>query len=58
MGTQVDVILMWKTNGVCVTDCTAIPGEACLSQHKLVRESLMVTYKKRKKRKGTKMIKL
>ena len=34
--TQINLILMKKVRGVCVTDFKAIPGEACLTQHRLV----------------------
>ena len=41
-----------------VTDCKAIPGEACLTQHRLVRADLKVVDIKRKKWKGIKKIKV
>ena len=34
--TQLDLVLTKYMGGVFVTDCKAIPGEACLSQHRLI----------------------
>ena len=49
---QIDLILMKKVRGVCVTDCNAIPGEACLTQHRLVCEAFQFSELKNKKMEG------
>ena len=55
--TQIDLILMRKIEGFRVTDCTAIPGESCISQHRLVRICMTVENLKKKKWVGRKRIK-
>ena len=39
---QLDLILIKKMSGVCVTDCKAIPGEACLSQRRLFHADMQI----------------
>ncbi len=51
-------LLMRKKTGVSVRNCTVIPGEACLAQHRMVRADLIVTNMKRQKRKGIRRIKI
>ena len=46
--TQIDLILTKKVRGVCVTDCKAIPGEACLTQHRLVCAAFQFSESKKK----------
>ena len=55
---QIDLILMKKVRGVCVTDCKAIPGEACLTQHRLVCAAFQFLESKKKKYKGMRKIKI
>ena len=38
--TQLDLILMQGRTGSRVIDCCVIPGEACLTQHRLVRAKI------------------
>lgn len=40
--TQTDLILMRKMEGIKVLNCKSIPGEACLTQHRMVRADLEV----------------
>jgi len=40
--TQIDYVLMRRNGEVKVTDCKVIPGEACLTQHRLVCSDLRV----------------
>ena len=54
--TQIDLILMKKVSGVSVTDCKAIPGEACLTQHRLVCAAFRFSESKKKKWKGMRKI--
>ena len=49
---------MKKVRGVCVTDCKAIPGEACLTQHRLVCAAFRFSESKKKKWKGIRKIKI
>ena len=55
--TQIDLILMRKIEGFRVTDCTAITGESCISQHRLVRICMTVENLKKKKWVSRKRIK-
>ena len=41
--TQIDFILQRKASGVWLRDCKVIPGEACLTQHRLLRADLNLT---------------
>ena len=41
-GTQIDLILMRQKPGASVTDCAAIPGEAFLTQHRVVRATIKI----------------
>jgi len=53
--TQIDYILVRKNGGMKVTDCKVIPGDACLTQHRLVRSDLRVEgIKSNKRMKGEK----
>ena len=56
--TQIDLILMKKVRGVCLTDCKAIPGEACLTQHRLVCAAFRFSESKKKKWKRMRKIKI
>ena len=48
--TQIDLILMRPKPGATATDCAAIPGEAFLTQHRVVRAKIEIKgYSKRKK---------
>ena len=49
---------MKKVRGVCVTDCKAIPREACLTQHRLVCAAFRFSESKKKKWKGMRKIKI
>ena len=40
--TQIDLILMRDKRGAKVSDCCVIPGEACLTQHRLVRAKINI----------------
>jgi hypothetical protein len=56
--TQIDFLLMRKERRITFKDCKVIPGEACLTQHRLLSTSLIVRNLKRKKNaKGEKKIK-
>jgi len=55
--TQIYYILMRRNGGVKVTDCKVIPGEACLTQHRLVCSDLRVEGMKSNKRKKGEEIK-
>jgi hypothetical protein len=46
--TQLDLILYRKRRGLDVRDCGAIPGEACLKQHRMVRVELRIEGVKKK----------
>ena len=48
---------MRKIEGVQVTDCKTMPGESCITQHRLVRADMMVKNLKRKKWIGRKRVK-
>ena len=48
--TKIDFILLRKVRGIWVRDCKVIPGEACLTQHRLLRADIHVTNLKRKKK--------
>ena len=52
--TQIDFILLKKARGIWIKDCKVIPGQACLTQHCLLRADLNVTNLKRKKIKEAK----
>ena len=56
--TQIDLLLMRKASGVLCTDCHAIAGEDCLTQHRPVRAKLSVAGFGRKKYHGKKRVKL
>ena len=49
---------MKKVRGVCVTDCKVIPGEACLTQHRLVCAAFQFLESKKKKLKEMRKIKI
>jgi hypothetical protein len=53
---QLDLILYRKRRGLDVRDCGAIPGEACLKQHRMVRAGLRIEGVKKKKWKEQKKI--
>ena len=55
--TQIDLLLMRKSEDVKVVNCNAIPGEACVTQHRMVRAELVMKNMKRRKGKGHKHIK-
>jgi len=56
--TEIDYILVRRNEGVKVTDCKVIPGEACLTQHRLVCSDLRVEgMKSNKRKKGENKIK-
>ena len=48
--TQIDFILMRKMDNICQKNCTVIPGEACLTQHRLLRLELTVKGRRKMKR--------
>ena len=56
--TQIDFILVKPVTGQSVMNCKVIPGEACLTQHRLLRADLRLRKFKRKQWKGEKKIKL
>ena len=47
--TQLDLILIMKMRGVCVTHYKAISGDACLSQHRLVCTDMQISNTKKEK---------
>ena len=52
------ILLLRKARGIWVRDFTVIPGEACLTPHRLQRTNLNVTsLKRKKKQRGKKKIK-
>ena len=53
---QIDLLLMRKSEDVTVVNCNVIPGEACVTQHRMVRAELVVKNIKRRKWKGHKRI--
>ena len=55
--TQIDFILMKSMTGIGIEDCTVIPGEACLTQHRMVRAKITVSGMRRQKRKGRRIVK-
>lgn len=55
--TQLDLLLLRSSGRTWASDCTAIPGEACLTQHRMVRMNLIIADFARKKWKGAKKIK-
>ena len=55
--TQRDLILIRKGWDIQAIDCKVIPGEACLSQHRLVCENIQFKHFKKKLWKGEKKIK-
>ena len=55
--TQIDFILMRKMDNICQKNCTVIPGEACLTQHRLLRLELTVKGRRKMKRERVKRIK-
>lgn len=55
--TQLDLVIVKRMRGLCVLDCKAIPGEACLTQHRLVRADLKIMNFKKKKWRGIKKLK-
>ena len=55
--TQIDLIMMRKTSGTRVIDCTVMPGEECLTQHRLVRADLLIETLRKEKRTPAKRIK-
>ena len=57
--TQIDYILARKQQGVCIKDCKVIPGEECVTQHRLLCMTLEVkSWKRPRKRKAEKKIKV
>ena len=57
--TQIDFILLRKDRELFVRDCMVIPGEACLTQHRLLKADIKVkNLKRRKKQRGDKKIKV
>ena len=59
VATQIDYILMRKSEVVKVKNCKVIPGEACITQHRLLCADLCVRHMKRPKMKnGEKRIKV
>ena len=56
--TQIDLLLMRKRAGATVLDCTVIPGEACMTQHRLVRAALRIKGHVARKRIHKKKIKV
>ena len=56
--TQIDLLLFRKARGVQCTDCQAIPGEDCLTQHRPVRAKLFVSGFKKQKPHGQKRVKV
>ena len=47
---QIDLILMRHKPGAIATDCTAIPGESFLTQHRAVHAEIKITGYSRQKR--------
>ena len=56
--TQLDLILMRKIRDIQATDCKVIPGEACLSQHRLVCASIKFKHFKKKLWQGEEKIRV
>ena len=56
--TQIDLLLMRRATGVLCTDCHAVPGEECLTQHRPVRAKISVAGYRRKIYHGIKRVKL
>ena len=56
--TQLDLILMMKRRGIQATDCKVIPGEACLSQNRLVCVNIQFKNFKKKLWKGEKKLRV
>ena len=56
--TQIDFILVRPLTGQSIINCKVIPGEACLTQHRLLRADLLLREFQRKQRKGDRKIKL
>ena len=56
--TQIDYILMRSSFGVKAIDCKAIPGEECLTQHRMVRADVWVRSMKKDKKKGRQKMKI
>ena len=40
--TQIDLLLLRRKAGVKVVDCSVIPGEACLTQHRMVCAKILI----------------
>lgn len=57
VSTQLDLILWKPRKDICMTNCKVIPGEECLTQHRLVRADFKLKYWKKKKWRGAKKIK-
>ena len=58
VATQIDLILWRPVNDAKILNCKVIPGEECLTQHRLVRADFMITGGSKKKWKGIKKLKL
>ena len=56
--TQIDLLMLRGAAGVVCTDCHAIPGEECVTQHRPVRASISIRDFKRKKHRRNKKIKM
>ena len=55
--TQIDFIMMRRMENIREKDCTVIPGEACLPQHRLLRLELRVKGRRKMKKERVKRIK-
>ena len=55
--TQIDFVLMRQSTGVVVTDCKAIPGECCVTQHRPVRVDVKIDHMERRKVGGRRKLK-
>ena len=58
ISTQLDLILWRSRRDVNLINCKAIPGEECLTQHRLVRADFKIKNFQRKKWKGMKKLKV
>ena len=58
VSTQIDLILWKSRKDICLMNCKVIPGEECLTQHRLVRADFMLKDWKKKKWRGARKIKI
>ena len=56
--TQIDYIIIKPFTGQSLTNCKVIPGEACVSQHRLLRADIKIADFHKKSWKGSRKLKL